>query len=485
MNPSPLQPGRQMLEGTVRVFLAEALIVPTGLLTAAFLTRRLGPEGYGLLTLAGTVVAWMEWTVTSAFARATIKFVGAAEDWRPVGATLMRLHLMASGGATLLIWLVAGPIAILLREPVLAAYLRLFALDIPLFTLAQLHRNILIGVGGFSQRALASAGRWMARLLLVFFLVGLGLSVPGAILSSIGASLVDLAIGRFYIRPPLFHSSTFPKQRLWGYALPLSLFALSMRLYERLDLLALKGLGGTAAQAGIYGAAQNLSLALGIFSLSFSPLLLSTLSRMLRTGESHLAKVMGRNAMRAVIGLLPFAGLTAGAAREIVGLVFGPPFSPAAPLLALLIFGALALTMISVTTAILTAGGKPGWTFALAGPLVPLAIAGHLLLIPRLGAIGASLVTTLFAHLGALATVVAVYRLWQILPPAATVWRSTLLCGVAYALAVLWPTPGLLVLLKLPVVGLIIGLLFLVMGEFSAGEIALVRSIFRWRTAPD
>lgn len=48
-----------MLDGTLWIFLSEALVLPTGLLTAAFLTRRLGPEGYGLLTLASVLVAWM------------------------------------------------------------------------------------------------------------------------------------------------------------------------------------------------------------------------------------------------------------------------------------------------------------------------------------------------------------------------------------------------------------------------------------------
>jgi len=476
------QPGRHVLDGTIRVFLAEALLLPAGLLTTAFLTRRLGPEGYGLFLLAATLVAWMEWSIASVFSRATIKFVSEAEDWQPIGTTVMRLHLVVSGGAALLLWLLAAPIATLLDEPVLATYLRLFALDIPLFSLAHAHRNILTGIEGFRERALASAGRWITKLLLIVLLVALGLSVLGAILGSIGASLVELAIGRFYVRPSLFRRSTFPARQLWGYAVPLFLYVLSMRIYEKLDLLALKVLGATAAQAGIYGAAQNLSLVPGIFALSFSPLLLSTLSRVLGTGDTRLAKAMSRNAMRVVIGLLPFAGMTAGSASEIVGLIFGPVFLPAAPFLALLIFAGVARVMISVATAILTAADKPGWPFVLIGPLLPLATAGHLLLIPRWDAMGAALVTSLFAGLGALATVLAVYRIWRILPPAATLLRSTLLCGLAYTLAILWPTPSLLLLLKLPVIGLLIGLLFLLLGEFSAGEIAMVRSTFPWRT---
>ncbi len=397
---------------------------------------------------------------------------------------MVRLHLVASSGAVLLLWLLAPLAATLLNEPTLVSYLRLFALDIPLFSLAHAHRNILVGMGRFRQRALTSASRWIARLLLIVFLVELGLSVPGAILGSIGASLVELVVCRFYIRPSLLHRSTFSRRQLWEYGVPLFLSALSLRLY-RLDLLALKVLGGTAAQAGIYGAAQNLSLVPGIVALSFSPLLLSTLSGMVHTGNSDQAKEMSRSAMRMIIVLLPFAGMTAGAASEIVSSIFGPAFLPAGPLLALLIFGALALVMISVATAILAAAGKPGWTFALTGPLVPMAIAGHLLLIPRWGAMGASLVTTLLASLVAVATVLAVYKIWGILPPTATLLRSALVCGFSYALATLWPAPGLLLLLKLPTIGLVILLSFLLLGEFSKGEIALARSLLRWQTVPE
>jgi O-antigen/teichoic acid export membrane protein len=158
---------------------------------------------------------------------------------------------------------------------------------------------------------------------------------------------------------------------------------------------------------------------------------------------------------------------------------------PAAPLLAVLIFGALALVMIAVTTAILTAAGKPGWTFVLTGPLLPLALAGHLVMIPRLGMIGASLVTTLLAGLGAAATVLAVHRCWRILPPWETLMRSLLISGGAYVLAVLWPAPGMLLVFKLPVIGLLISLSFLLLGEFSAAEIALARSLVHWRVAAE
>jgi hypothetical protein len=215
------------------------------------------------------------------------------------------------------------------------------------------------------------------RLLLIVLLVELGLAVPGAILGSIGASLADILIGRCYIRPTPFHRPRCATRQLWDYAVPLFLAALSLRLYEKLDLFALKALGATAEQAGMYGAVQSLALVPGIFALAFSPLLLATLSRTLRAGDSSLAREISRDALRVPLVLLPFAGLTAGAAHEIIGLIFGAAFLPATPLLALLIFAAVALVMLSVVTAILTAADKPGWTFVLTGPLVLLALIGQ------------------------------------------------------------------------------------------------------------
>jgi O-antigen/teichoic acid export membrane protein len=289
-----------------------------------------------------------------------------------------------------------------------------------------------------------------------------------------------LALARYYVRPPFLRRSDFPVRQLWGYALPLFLFALSLRFYNTLDLFALKALGGTAAQAGVYSAAQTLARLPGLFNLSFTPLLLSTLSRALRAGEGDAARAAGRHALRAVIGLLPLVGMTAGAASEIITLLFGPPYLTAAPLVSLLLFGALALVMISVATSILTAAGRPGWPLALMGPLLPVAAVGHLALIPRLGAMGAALVAALVAGLGALAAVLAVYRTWRVLPPVGTLLRSMLVCGLAYALAALWPTPGFLLLAKLAVITLVSLLAFLLLGEISPSEIALARSLLRW-----
>lgn len=473
-----------MVEGTIRVFLGEALLLPTGLITAAFLTRKFAPEGYGLFTIAATIVAWIEWSIAAIFSRAAFKLIGEADDWRPIGAAVARLHVALGGFTALALALCASPIAVLLKTPALADYLRLFAIDIPIFSLAQAHRSILVGVGAFRQRAMVTAVRWIARLLLIVTLVQTGLSIRGAIIGSIGASLLELACCRFYVQPQLFGRISFPIRQLWDYAVPLLLYAVSMRLLDKLDLFMLQGLRGHAAEAGIYGAVQNLTLVPGLFALSFSPLLLSTLSRMVRGGEHGQACRTARDALRVVIGILPFAALTSGAAEEIAVRVFGETFRPASTPLAVLIFGSVGFLAISVATAILTAAGKPRWTVLITAPLVPASIAGNIWMIPKFGTLGAALVTTLVATVGALTAVATVRRFWQISIPTATLARSLLISAGAYVLAAAWPASTLLLLtLKLSAIGVLILFGFYALGEFNAAELASARALFRRQPA--
>ena len=68
----------------------------------------------------------------------------------------------------------------------------------------------------------------------------------------------------------------------------------------------LKALGATATMAGIYGAALKMTVITNIFSLSFSPLLLSTLGRVNQSLNPERAKKIARDAMRLVILFLPF-----------------------------------------------------------------------------------------------------------------------------------------------------------------------------------
>jgi O-antigen/teichoic acid export membrane protein len=470
-----------LIAGTASIFAAEALLVPVGVLTAAFLTRRFGPAGYGLLSLATVVVVWVEANLASALSRPTIKLVGEARDPGGAASTVLRLYLFAGVALAAAFWVAAPSVAALLAEPSLGFYLRLLALEIPFFCLAQAHRNVLAATGRFRERAVSTAARWIARLVFVVALVYATGTVTGALAGFVLASVVEVAVCRLFVRPPLFGAGRLGARQVYDSVAPLVASAICLTLFNRLDVIMLKALGGTAAQAGFYAVAQNLSLLPTLFSFSFAPVLLSTLTRSLRDGDGRGARELTRQAMRLVVLLLPAVAASAGAATEIVGLLFGTQFLDAAPLFCALAFAALASVMITVTICVMTAADRAAWTLRVALPMLLAAIVGHALVIPRAGARGAALVTTAISVAVALVTVALVRRLWGVLPPARTCLRVAPVAPLAFACAALVAAPGALVVVKLAAVCALACAALAALGEFSREEIAWALSLLRRR----
>lgn len=469
----------EVIGGSARVFVAEAVSLPTALITAAFVARRFGPGDYGLYTLAIAIVAWLEWTLSSLFARATVKLVADADDWRPAGAVALRLFGATGALGFVAVWLAAGPIAALLHEPSLAHHLRVIAFDVPLFLLAQAHQQILVGTGAYAHRATVAAWRWVGRMVLVVAFVSAGLAVDGALLGIVGASVVELVVARALVRPRLRDARPGGHRAMWAFALPLFASAVCLRLFDKLDLFALKALGASAETAGIYGAAQNLTIVPALVALSVTTLLLSTLSRAIRLGDEAGARALVRNAMRGVVLMFPFAGVAAGASTELATSIFGAPFALTGAVLSVLIFGAIAVVMISVTSALLTAAGRPRWTMISAVPVLPLALVGHLLVIPRYGAMGAAAVTATAAAIGAVLALATVRRAWHLWPPASTVARSLVATTLTAAIGTWWTTAGAMVVVELAAMSLIAVVLLIAMGEVAAHERRAALSLLR------
>ena len=460
--------------------IAESVALPLGLLSTAYLTRQLGPDAYGRFSVVATLVSTLEWLVIAVLARATVKFVAEATDWQPVAATAFRAYLGAGAVVGIVLWAAAGPVAAGLQDPSLATYLRLFAVEIPIFAVATAFRNILAGLGSFSHQALTGAARWVARLALIVVFIELGLAVDGAILGSIGGIVIAASLGQLFVGRAVWGRADFPARDLWNLAAPVFLLTLSARLFDRLGLLALQALGDSTAETGFYGASQNVLMLSGVVSAAVSPILLSTLAASRRAGTQAHADRVADLAVRASVWLLPFAALVAGSSTEIVALLFGPAFAAAAPLVAWLIFTAVGLVVVSVASAVLIAVGRPWPAIWLTAPLLPVALVGHVLLIPRFGALGAAAVTTSTALLGAAVCLAVACWCWPLKAPLGALARSGAVSLCAYAAAAAWPATGLLLVVKGVVLCVAVVASAALVREFTVAELKQYgSSVFR------
>jgi O-antigen/teichoic acid export membrane protein/SAM-dependent methyltransferase len=469
----PPRDGRSA-SSSFQVLAAEALVVPTGILVAALVTRTLGASGYGLFTLALAIVLAAENVLGSFFGRATVKLVSEASDPRPAAAAASRLYFALGLVAMLLLWAAAEPLARLFEAPRFAVLLRIAALDLPAAALARSLRDTLIGLGRFDRRARAAAVRWSSRLVLIAVALLAGLGVEGALAACVGATLLEALASRTGLGLLTASTAGFPLSRLLAYSLPLFVYGLGVSLFARLDLFALKSLGFDAAAVGLYAAAANASGSFQFGAAVLSPLLLSTLSRQLADGRLREARALVRDALRFALLAIPFAAIAAGAAPELLRLVYGAGFESAAPVMRLLMVAAAAHVVTGVAVGAIVAAGHT-WRMAALGALPPLAaLAGYLLAIPRFGPLGAAAVSTAVAVATAAATLALVAAAWEVLPPAATALRAVLVAVPLVAIALLWQPSALGTLLEVAVLGAAAALLLAAAGELDGIELQRV-----------
>jgi O-antigen/teichoic acid export membrane protein len=329
---------------------------------------------------------------------------------------------------------------------------------------------VLTGRDRFREVAAVGLARWTTRLVLIVSLVLLTGSIMGAVIGSVGATAVELLVARAFGRIAVRGRSPIPWSRMWQVAAPLVVYGAALQLFSKIDLFALSALQGASADVGLYAAAQNLAVAPGLFALSLAPLLLATLARLRRSGADVDARRVARDALRVAIAIVPLAALVAGTADEIVRLVFGASFGGAGVLLALLFAAGVALVVMSVAVSIVTAADAQRVVSLLGAGVLAGAIAGHLVLVPRYGAVGAAIVTASASTAGGLASIALVHRLWDV-RAYGTLLRAALITGPAYWLATLPPAGGALALVaKVAVVSAFILGGFVVLGELDADE---------------
>lgn len=471
--------GRRVARGTLTLTAVQVLVLATGLLIVTFLTRRLGPSEYGTYAVVINVVTWAEVIITAVFRQATIRLLAEADEWQAAIGEVVRIQMVISLGASALLFAVASSISSWLNDPSLSGYLCLYAFDVPLFSLSSVMNAALLSRRSFGRAGLVTCLSWGGRLGLVLVLVGSNLGVNGALLATMGSSFVALVASWYLVQPRLFGRSTLPRRLLWDYSLPLFLRSVSLQLFHRLDLMTVKALEGAAA-AGFYGAARTLTTIPSTrLIVSFSQVLLASLPRVLASGQVRRARALMSQALRLVLCLVPFAGLAAGAAPEIVRLVYGDSYTSAASAVAPLAFGAVGLAMLSVAFSILTAASRPGLTLAIMGPLAPLSLVGSLILVPRLGMAGAAATVAVLAWLGAGMSMLAVDRECGARVAFATLLRIALTTAVIYGIASVWQADGLWLIGKLLLLCAAIVLLLFALGELTRADLAFARSVLR------
>ncbi len=453
---------------TMRVLLAESLIVPSGLVTAAYLGHTLGPELYGLFSVAMSVGVTLEWVLATLVGRTTVKLVSQADDWRPIASTILFLHVAVGSAFAAICLLSAGQLSQWLGDARLGPWIALVSLEVPLGVTAAACRNIMTGRGNYRGRALATGVRWLLRPIAIIALVELGLGVTGATVGSVAAAAAGWLVAVRMAGVPMFGRRLTALPGVWQVAVPVFVLSLSLRVFDRLGLIAVQALSGSPLESGFFAAMQNLAIAPGLIAMSFSPLLLAELTRLHTRGDVAAVASLVSASVRLVVTVLPLVAIGAAASHEIVPLIYGAGFAPAAPLAWPLLAAASMMLLVSVTTSVLIACDRATLAAHTVWPWVIPTLVALYVFVPDGGAFAAALVTACAVAASALASLWAVARGTGFEAPWATLARSAVIAVALGAVAAWWSTPGPWVVAKLALLGGLTPLLLAAAGEFAS-----------------
>ncbi len=463
--------GRQLARGSIQGFIGSAVSLPTGIVTAAFLSRQLGPDQYGVLSTVCFMIAFIETAISLGFEQAAVKVTAESSSWQADAGIVLRGQILVSGAAALLVALAAPLAAGWMNTDDIAFYLWIYAVGIPVAGMAKIHQAVIVGRGYYHLRAWLNGGYWFVRMILVIGLVLIKPSVTAVIVANIASTAIVLVAARAIVKPAVFHLRTETGFRqLWLYAWPLYFFTMCLHLSQAMDLILVKA-WLPPENAGFYAAAKNLAIVPGLVTLSLAPVLLSKLSLLISLKDKRQAGRLLEYTRRSTVCMLPFAGMSAGAAGEVVQLIYGDDFGPAGPLLAVLIFGALSMTMSQVNTAGLIAAGKTRLPLSILGPLIPLTILAHYWAIGAYGILGAAVTTATASILTLILTNLSVKRFWEVQSFPALWLKSTVLAVVAFLAAAYWDTHGFLLFFKLGLISAGIVAALWCLGEFSLADL--------------
>lgn len=465
---------RPLLKASFFLTLAESLALPTALVTTGYLTRQLGASGYGQFALAAAVINWIQWSLMAIFFRATVTILGLSADWRAIAASTLRLQATIAASLMTVVLLTAPLIAAALHTPSLTGTLRLYSFEILFFGSAAAYRAINYSQGDYRLRALSAAARWLTRLLFIVTFVLLGFGLHGAIVGSVLAAAIELLVamlGTGVRWADLRRAPWFPPGFL-SIAGPFAVAVVATRLYERVDLFLLRSLGGTDAQCGFYGAAQTLSLAASVISLSISPLVLASILKHVREGDREPARRIGFQALRGACWLIPIAAVAAAVADHVVPLLFSAQFSESGPILRILVFSGVLGVLTAMVSAVLNGFGRLHVNYLVAWPQLIAAVIIGWLIIPHYFAIGAAAM-----NLGTtVAALIALLILAERTQPGVVPWlslvRSLGATAIVLILGLWWHTGSWIWVMKAVALTGLVGLLALAMREIQPDDFA-------------
>jgi stage V sporulation protein B len=458
-------------KGSLYLTLAWAAIMLSGYVYYFWLTYRFKQAVYGDYQVVMSVLLWLETVVINGLPYTIQKFIGSDENKAGgILKTAFKLQLWIAGLLFTAAFLLAPWISGLLRNASYSLYLRVAFCDILFFGFFHLLLSYQNGTKKFGKQALLFAIYAIGKLVAGISLVLITGSIIAALVANSVASILGIIWGVLFLGK-VDLKIDYPAGPLMRFTwLSLSYLLLHNLLFS-IDLWFIK-YHFTSAVSGYYGLAGMLARVPYYLFMGVSMTMLPTLSTALANRDLESTRQQFRQALQFLwVFMAPVGVLMVAFRHDILAVLFKSDYAPSASIMAVLVWGMIALAFFYLNTTLINADHRPWLSFSLAGATVFIDVLLNITLIPRFGVHGGAYATMLSCGLGLALSTIFVYRRFQVLISGPSFFRIS---AAALAMGILAHFSGAAGKTAIPVMIIALlcyfGMLFL-MGELSIREL--------------
>lgn len=423
---------KTVFKGAAFVFLGVFFSKFATYLYRILMARWLGPDQYGLFSLAFSVfmigMLFTKIGIPAGVTRFVSKYRGKEDAARIRGTIFSGLEI------TLPLGFVAGAVLFfaspfiatqVFHEPGVAPVLRIFAVTLPIRTFV---KNVMQVFKAFQRMDYFTLVEHVVQsivlVLITAALIYTGHGVIGAA-AAYALSMVVAAVFGFYLLQtrifPLIgadHAVVRERRELLWFSLPLLGSSMVGVISGQIDTIMLGFFSNTsAADVGVYNAAMPTGRLISAFGMAFGTILFPVITEHLARGEEESAVSIASITMRWTVAVaFPVTLLLTVFSGTILRALFGQAYMAGSFVLAIMAGAALLNATVNPLTKFLKAKDMTQWIFVNSVITTVLNVPLNVALIPVYGIAGAGIATVAAGVLGSLLATVEVVGLLRIRP---------------------------------------------------------------------
>jgi O-antigen/teichoic acid export membrane protein len=395
-----------VLRNNVFLFGSEATARALAFVLVAVAARWLGPEDFGRYAFAVGLAELLKLFLDLGTHPLLVREVAASPSRLrgQLRVTLRAKGLLVIGVLAVMVLLGLGTGYRADMRPVVAVALVAMVLN----SYAELWQAVFKGLERMSLVALARFVHAVVRVGIGVVVVIAGGGLAGLIAVYVASALVHMVLSNCLVRPAVRGHAVGGDPpglgELIGEAAPLSLVIIFVTLYSSLGRVFIH-LMRSDAEVGWYDAAYRFVGSLGVVASVVSQVALPAMSRLWRKDDAGFDQVVEKSFKFLVSLALPLGVGGTLLAPQLVRFLYGEAYDPASGALAVLVWVVAAVFLSSVFYHLLIATRRQRLLAALTGTGALVNVLLNLILVPRLGFMGAA-VSGLITEAGILVGVV-------------------------------------------------------------------------------